>query len=62
MTIDTVEPLIPISSKQYKKMLYDFFYRDATAFHEVSLTPLVSVTQHHEKRWDPPTTYAWRNY
>ena len=24
-----------------KKRLYDFFYRDVTAFHEVPLTPLV---------------------
>ena len=30
---------IPISSQQYKKGLYDFFYRDVTAFHEVSLRP-----------------------
>ena len=27
-----------------------FFYRDVTTFHEVPLTPLFSVTQHHEKR------------
>ena len=29
----------PFSSKWYKKRLYDFFYRDVTAFHEVPLTP-----------------------
>ena len=53
---------IPISSQLYKKRLYDFFYRDVTAFHQVPLTLMFSVTQHHEKHWDPPTPYAWRNY
>ena len=23
---------------------------------------MFSISQHHEKRWDPPTPYAWRNY
>ena len=41
---------IPISSQWYKKRLYDFFYRDVTAFHEVPLTSLFSGTQHHVKR------------
>ena len=27
-----------------------FFYRDVTAFNQVPLTSLFSVTQHHEKR------------
>ena len=30
---------IPISSQENDKSLYDFFYRDVTAFHEVLLTP-----------------------
>ena len=37
-----------------KKKVYDLFYRDVTAFHDVPLTPLFSVRQHHEKCWDPP--------
>ena len=54
---------IPISSQWYKKGFMIFFYCDVTAFHQVPLTPsLFSVTQHHEKRWDPSTPYAWRNY
>ena len=40
-----------------KKALWFFFYRDVTAFHQVPLTP-----RHHEKRWNPSTPYAWRNY
>ena len=36
------------------------------AFYEVPLTPtlppLFSMTRHHEKRWNPPTPYAWRSY
>ena len=40
------------------------FYRDVTAFHQsYGFSPsLFSVTQHHEKRWDPSTPYTWRNY
>ena len=52
--------IIPISSQKYKKAS---FYLCVTAFHEVPLTPLFfNVTQHHEKRWDPHTHYAWHNY
>ena len=46
---------IPISSQWYKKTLFDVFDRDVTTFYEVPLTPLFSVTQHHEKRWDHTT-------
>ena len=62
---------IPISSQWYKKTLFDVFDRDVTTFYEVPLTPLFSVTQHHEKRWDqttlpspplPSPLYAWCNY
>ena len=31
-----------------------FFYRDVTTYHNVPITLLFSVTQHHQKRWDPP--------
>ena len=55
---------IPISSQWYKKRLYDFFtltlQRDV--FIKYHAPPLFSVMQHHEKRWDPPTPYVWRNY
>ena len=53
---------VPISSQLYRKRLYDFFYRDFTAFHELPFNTLFSVTQHHEKRWYPPISNAWRNY
>ena len=42
MTIDTSELTInPDLFTIVQKMLYDFFYRDVAAFHEVPLTPLV---------------------
>ena len=53
---------ISISSQQSKKRLNNFFYRDITVFYEVPLTPLFSVTQHHEKLWDPPNPYVSRSY
>ena len=48
---------IPISSQLYKKRLYDFFYRDVTAFHQVPLTPLFSITQHHSPTHPLCVTY-----
>ena len=41
-----------------KKGSMNFFYRDVTAFHQVPLTSLFSVTQHHVKLRDTPTPYA----
>ena len=35
---------IPISSQRFKRRLYDFFYCDITAFHEVQLTLLFFVS------------------
>ena len=52
---------IAYSSQKYKKG-FMIFFPDVTTFHEVPLTPSLSAMQHHEKRWDPPTLYAWRNY
>ena len=45
-----------------QKRLFDFFDRNVTTFHEVPLTPYFSVKQHHKKRWDPLTPYAWCDY
>ena len=53
---------IRISSQKYKKRLFDFFYSDVTAFHEVPHTHPCFRPQHHEKRWDPPTPHTWCNY
>ena len=36
-----------------KERLYDFFYRDATVFHEVPLTPLVSRHAKSQKTLRP---------
>ena len=54
MTIDTSELALNVQRNLdlftiVKKRLYDFFYRDITDFHQVPLTPLFSVTQHHER-------------
>ena len=45
-----------------KKDFYDFFTVPLQLFIKYHSSPLFSVTQHHGKRWEPPTPYAWRNY
>ena len=53
---------IPISSHSTKKRLFEFFTVTLRSLIKYDSLFLFSVTQHHEKRWDPPTYYAWRNY
>ena len=48
---------IPTRHNSTKKRLYDFFYRDVTAVHQVPFTLLFSVMQYHKKRGNPPTPY-----
>ena len=38
-----------------KTRLYDFFAMKLLPFIKYQSPTLFSVTQHHEKRWDPPT-------
>ena len=45
-----------------KKGFIIFFILTLRPFMKYHSPPLFSVTQHHERRWDPPTCYAWCNY
>ena len=45
-----------------KKGFMIFFIVTLRPFIKYHSLPLFSATQCHEKRWDPATHYAWRNY
>ena len=45
-----------------KKGFIIFFTVTLRTFIKYHSLPLFSVTQYHEKCWDPATHYAWRNY
>ena len=70
MTIDTSELTINVLywwnpdlfTIVHKKDFMIFFTVTLQPFMKYNSYPLFSVTQHHEKRWDPPTPYAWRKY
>ena len=53
---------IPILSQYYKKGSMSFFTVTLWPFIKYDSSPLFSVAQHHQKRWDPPTPYTWRNH
>ena len=53
---------IPTRHNSTKKGFMIFFSVTLRPFIKYHSHPLFSVTQHHEKHWDPPNPYACRSY